>query len=78
MGNPSRGRLGHWDRAKLVLFAVRHTLGVGIFAWLTFQTRRLGEGNLWLVIALLGFAYLAFALVAGTRLLAWYQKRERQ
>jgi uncharacterized membrane protein YczE len=68
-------RLRRVDTAKLVLFAVRHTVGVGIFLWLTVQMHRLVEGWLWLPVGLLGIAYAVFATVAWTRLRAFYKRR---
>ncbi len=67
--------VGRGRALALLLFAIRHTLGVGIFVWLTFEARRLIDGDGWLVVALLGLAYLVFAVVAGTRLLALYRRR---
>lgn len=63
------------DRAKLVLFAVRHLLGLALFVWLAAEMRRLTEGYLWLAVALLGLGYFAFAVFAWMRLRALYRRR---
>lgn len=71
-----RERLRRWDRMKLTLFAVRHTLGVGIFVWLTIEIRRLIGGWQWLIVALFGLVYAVFALAAWARLRGQLRRRE--
>lgn len=63
------------DTLKLTLFAVRHLFGLVVFAWLTWEMRRLTEGALWIAVGLLGLAYFGFAAVSWTRLRAHYRRQ---
>lgn len=73
--SPNRAALRRGDVTRLVLFAVRHILGLVFFAWLAAEMRRHTEGSLWLAIGLLGLGYFVFAVFAWLRLRALYGKR---
>jgi len=71
--------LARWEKAKLALFAVRHTLGLAIFAWLVRVGYRADAGRpgLWMLVVALAVAYGVFAVIAWKRLYRLYRTRPR-
>lgn len=55
-------------KTRLVVFVVRHIIGVALFAWLVWQSFRAGENTFGWILAALGAGYGAFAIWSGVRL----------
>ena len=66
---PTASALSRIDKLKLILFAVRHTFGVALFAGLTYETHRTtGTWSVAALIPVLGLIYGAFAVTAWRHL----------
>ena len=59
----------------LMVFAMRHLLGILIFVWLMSVARTAGGGFGWLLIGGLGAAYAAGVAYNGSRLYRQYRRR---
>jgi hypothetical protein len=60
----------------LIVFTVRHLMGLGLFGWLLWQAMQTG-GTSWLIIAVAGGAYAAFAAYGWLRLRGQYVRSLR-
>jgi hypothetical protein len=58
----------------LIVFGVRHLLGIALFVWLTFVGRAIG-GIGWLLVGGLGLVYAAIVAYNGRRLYQQYRRR---
>jgi hypothetical protein len=61
-------------KTLLIIFGIRHLVGVSLFVWLTLVGRAAG-GVGWMIVGGLGFAYAAVVAFNGSRLYRRYQNR---
>ena len=63
---------------RLIVFTVRHLVGLGVFAWVTKASRDADpESNLWLVVAGLLAAYFVAVVVGAWQLLGAVRRQQR-
>jgi Kef-type K+ transport system membrane component KefB len=64
--------------ARLILFTLRHLIGLVVFAWLTKIARETDpQSNLWMIVAALFVFYLIAVVVGGRHLFAAMRRARR-